>query len=548
MMGAMLLAPASLVQQKRIITQCMRQKRRYVLASIALFATGAVLNLAFMHVRVLDAYLSEDELVLAQTFDVPPGNTSIVEVDPEVEGTLYNVSEAASEKLPAAVAQPTQLPTIGSRPRTDDEREDELALAQTFDVPPGNTSIIEVDPEVEGTLYNVSEAASEKLLAAEAQPTQLPTIGSRTDDERSVSACLLIKDDNDILPEWIAYHYHSLGLRYLLVAVDPSSVTSPTPILDTWRANTDMHIVEWFDEDFMDAEFLRKGYHTPMHRIEGDASKSRWHEGYEDVDKVKADNLQIANHRYRQLTFLSACFRHMREHNRTWTIHVDTDEFIVVNPLLRNTTQRNVQMIKVGSVVTRSSILDVVRQFYRHRKLRRRFNYPCVTMPRLLFGSVEDASMGRITVSSNALYKFNASRFETLRWKLHTAYDDTERNAQPKVIVDVSTVPLSDQMFDKPFSIHRPSSKLCRKIDQLNFRHLQRYPITVNHYIGSWERYFFAKNDTRRSKRTYDMKAHVSDGFDDWITSWLPSFISVHGTAKATALLSDYTTGPTVVE
>jgi Glycosyl transferase family 2 len=487
-MGAMLLAPASLVQQKRILTQCMRQKRRYVLASIALFAAGAVLNLAFMHVRVLDAtiYLSEDELVLAQTFDVPPGNTSIVEGDPEIEGTGYNVSEAASEKLPAAVAQPTELPTIGSRPRTD--------------------------------------------------------------DERSVSACLLIKDDNDILPEWIAYHYHSLGLRYLLVAVDPSSVTSPTPILDTWRANTDMHIVEWFDEDFMDAEFLRKGYHTPMHRIEGDASKSRWHEGYEDVDKVKADNLQIANHRYRQLTFLSACFRHMREHNRTWTIHVDTDEFIVVNPLLRNTTQRNVQMIKVGSVVTRSSILDVVRQFYRHRKLRRRFNYPCVTMPRLLFGSVEDASMGRITVSSNALYKFNASRFETLRWKLHTAYDDTERNAQPKVIVDVSTVPLSDQMFDKPFSIHRPSSKLCRKIDQLNFRHLQRYPITVNHYIGSWERYFFAKNDTRRSKRTYDMKAHVSDGFDDWITSWLPSFISVHGTAKATALLSDYTTGPTVVE
>jgi hypothetical protein len=30
-------------------------------------------------------------------------------------------------------------------------------------------------------------------------------------------------DDLDILPEWIAYHYHALGLRHLVVAVDPET-------------------------------------------------------------------------------------------------------------------------------------------------------------------------------------------------------------------------------------------------------------------------------------------------------------------------------------
>jgi hypothetical protein len=37
----------------------------------------------------------------------------------------------------------------------------------------------------------------------------------------------LIKDDNDILNEWIAYRYHFLNLRHMIVAVDPISATSP---------------------------------------------------------------------------------------------------------------------------------------------------------------------------------------------------------------------------------------------------------------------------------------------------------------------------------
>eukprot|EP00535_Pseudo-nitzschia_heimii_P001226 CAMPEP_0197176734 /NCGR_PEP_ID=MMETSP1423-20130617/2556_1 /TAXON_ID=476441 /ORGANISM="Pseudo-nitzschia heimii, Strain UNC1101" /LENGTH=131 /DNA_ID=CAMNT_0042626143 /DNA_START=454 /DNA_END=846 /DNA_ORIENTATION=- len=33
--------------------------------------------------------------------------------------------------------------------------------------------------------------------------------------------CMLIKDDNDILDEWIGYHYHTMKMRKVVVAVDP---------------------------------------------------------------------------------------------------------------------------------------------------------------------------------------------------------------------------------------------------------------------------------------------------------------------------------------
>ena len=49
------------------------------------------------------------------------------------------------------------------------------------------------------------------------------------------SACLLVKDDNQLLPEWLAYHYTTMPLRRLIVGVDPLSLTRVEPILDKFR-------------------------------------------------------------------------------------------------------------------------------------------------------------------------------------------------------------------------------------------------------------------------------------------------------------------------
>jgi len=44
------------------------------------------------------------------------------------------------------------------------------------------------------------------------------------------SACLIIKDDNIILPEWMAYHYTILPLRRLIVGVDVMSYTGKSAL------------------------------------------------------------------------------------------------------------------------------------------------------------------------------------------------------------------------------------------------------------------------------------------------------------------------------
>ena len=352
-----------------------------------------------------------------------------------------------------------------------------------------------------------------------------------------LSACLLIKDDNEILNEWIAYHYHVLNMRHLLVAVDPSSLESPSRLLQRWERQTreigdPLLAVVWSDPDYMPQEFLKKGYHIPPRFLNGDAKTSKWHEGHEDHETVVADKLRINNHRFRQVTFLSSCFRYMRSQNRTWTVHIDTDEYVVVNPFLRKQTQRFRTLSVPDSPREASSVMKLLQGVVRNSRLRSQANYPCISMPRLLFGSVEDGSDPQRTVLGR-----KATELETLRWKYHTSFEDKERNAQPKVIVDVSAVPDEDEMFrPKPFSIHRPSKALCRRIDQLDFHKPEKFPLSVQHYLGSWERYY-ARNDTRRSKRVYEFKAEVSDGREDWIASWVDGFVQRMGQERAKALL-----------
>ena len=69
------------------------------------------------------------------------------------------------------------------------------------------------------------------------------------DGNRTFSTCLLVMDDNHHLVEWLAYHYHVLPLRYMIVVVDPRSTTSPSYLFNRWRRKG-MVIVEWEDKNF----------------------------------------------------------------------------------------------------------------------------------------------------------------------------------------------------------------------------------------------------------------------------------------------------------
>lgn len=358
---------------------------------------------------------------------------------------------------------------------------------------------------------------------------------------RHFSACLLIKDDNTLLNEWIAYHYHTLKLRFLVIAVDPHSVMSPRTILERWQNLTGLQVVQWSDQDYMPQSFLDKGYVIPLEKIDGNASNSKWHLGFEDANQVKLDKQRISNHRFRQLTFLPACYRHLRNLKKTWVLHIDTDEYLSVNPILRARGKNG--LVPVPKDLREPMVLFRFLLAIRYRpRLKTMSNFPCISLPRLLYGAhvttVDDATaaLGRRLVHDT----YNASKFETLHWKYHTLLNDRERNAMPKVIVDVSAVNETDEMFKrKAFSIHRPSKKLCRFVDQMDFAKIQSFPLMVNHYLGSWERYN-SRNDTRRSLHAYQAKAFVKDGRDDWISTWIDGFLDNMDAKVARQLLQDY--------
>jgi hypothetical protein len=324
-----------------------------------------------------------------------------------------------------------------------------------------------------------------------------------------------------------------------------------------WTNLTDLKATIWNDVDYMPRDFLRKGYHIAPELVDGNASASQWHEGYEDPAQVIADQTRVNNHRFRQITFVTACLKHVRTLGGSYTIHIDTDEYVVVNPILRQRYYRRLQQLleeqqnnyitstdenavfiarpsrpmplNITPVSEPNAILSILQQIESNKRRRKNANLPCLSMPRLLFGSEEDHPM----VQDLAMPR----QLETLRWKYHTAYDDVERNAQPKVIVDVSKVRQDDEMFrPKAFSIHRPSKRLCRRIDQLDMTMTPQYPLVVNHYVGTYERYM-GRNDTRRSQRRYEFKAHVKNGTDTWIQSWYQGFIRIHGVEMTNRLL-----------
>ena len=63
--------------------------------------------------------------------------------------------------------------------------------------------------------------------------------------DASFSACLLVMDENFRLQEWIAFAYFTLRLRYIVVTVDPRSKQLPTKVLDLFRSELNMTILEW---------------------------------------------------------------------------------------------------------------------------------------------------------------------------------------------------------------------------------------------------------------------------------------------------------------
>lgn len=351
------------------------------------------------------------------------------------------------------------------------------------------------------------------------------TMNHRKDDDLPVfSICLLTRDDLPILPEWIAYHYHSVNLRHLVVAVDPVSKTDPKPIFDEFRKylGTDkkgkdgLIIEQWSEEDFMPQYFVDGDYGKAPNFVggEGNPDAETWEEWYTRKKnfgkRKKRDQTMVNNHRYRQTRFLARCSEHLRDtysggstnNNNTTPVFMstlDSDEFMAVNPWIMS------ERLAVPKAVLRLEPGSVLRWLVDSNK-RQTDNYEattdddgsdiCTQVPRLLFGAVElssdtstpekiasDVAHGFVRTSEKRTKrtkgaknnsKINkgelaslkvlprrSNKMETLRWKFHAAPND-ERNFQQKVILDLHKIPGDDEIWgDHVHTVHRPSRTLC---------------------------------------------------------------------------------------
>lgn len=370
----------------------------------------------------------------------------------------------------------------------------------------------------------------------------IPPVTNSNDSyiEGSSAFCLLIKDDNDILPEWIAYHYHVFNMRRLIVAVDPTSKTSPLEVLEPWSKDLghfDLNFNLWSDNNYTPTHFHgpQKDYSkipftlTPNQVKFVESGKpvncsdifsrtilsTTWHgNATGKQEEVRHDILLMNLYTLRQRMFVSACSRQIKNEQQSnpsqpsWVVHTDTDEFLVPNPWItsymrsedngeeNNEYTRKDLLNLFPESATAGSLWILFKQFLEHKPSASRVGPSCVMIPRILFGSKEDDNYDNITTGN---VTWNHSKFQSLRWKYHVDYQHF--NHRPKALLDITQLHYDDEFFHKGLakSIHQPlqqwlgdgrpgcsdGMKSLPPDNDLKFFQ----PIAIHHILGSLERY-----------------------------------------------------------
>lgn len=281
----------------------------------------------------------------------------------------------------------------------------------------------------------------------------------KLDPGDAFAACILIKDDNHWLIEWLAYHYHTMPLRYLIVAIDPGSKTSPIPILKRWKERKLMTIGIWGDDMFMPKQIKAN-------------------------PKSFDNNTELMMHRVRQNNFYFKCMRTFRQRNREWLMLIDTDEYIVTNYAsgqYYNIT-RQIPITKPGNVL----------RFIKHHHQLTGQNHTCSYMPRYMFGIKESSNEMVQRHVGQRVTGMDGRDFMTQRFM----YRNPRRMHNGKNLINLFKLP-EIKMYT---SVHHVSS-YCPDPDKMRtVNHVKNSLVRIHHYLGTEEQYFF-RTDPRGGKK-----------------------------------------------
>lgn len=328
------------------------------------------------------------------------------------------------------------------------------------------------------------------------------------------SACLILKDDNHWLIEWMAYHYHVLPLRDMIVMVDPTSRSSPQPIFHRWEER--INVETWPDEAVIPKHIFRK-----------------FSEG-----NITASGL----HRQRQQFFYGQCLRALHRRNATWVLMTDTDEFVVPNPYYASESHKVAHSLRKSGVVRRILQLRI-----KSRKTKdRTFAPACLLLPRFQMTSQSPKDLS--IIQKGVPWGFSGKDFLTTRWLFHNGREiNTGHNLDGKNIINLENLKL-DQIPSKVNNVHFVLPDACPASDGRRFNHTDTW-VWIYHYLGSLEQFTFREdprdNIPRREKRNatlWNMSGRKGgDGVlrDDAIAirAWLVGFIESVGWFEARRLL-----------
>jgi hypothetical protein len=352
----------------------------------------------------------------------------------------------------------------------------------------------------------------------------------------------MIKEDNELLSEWLAYHYTVLPLRYIVIGSDVGNTQNPEHIMQRWSSvDTDLQYWVWNNA----SQFINR--HGPM-KVKG-----------QNKNVSKEDQTLQAHHAFvhRQKGFVTTCSEFLQTQGVRWTTYVDSDEFVVLNRLgvddqdliiqdkgpnsIRNESYqaRRDMDLNLDSTTTSPTVAEVLHKLRKSEYWNKSpGSAACYTLPRLLVGALENVTcpaqlaVNELVLANNNSYSYD--QMSTLRFVQHAKKGDFAASKYGKVVMDLSAIPQATVSGTVPRNIHRPYKSVCGPA-VTSFPNAVLY---LHHYIGTWERYS-SRTDGRRNRQEWEQRAYFDEGVscDKEMHTWLPRFIAHMGSRRAQFLL-----------
>jgi hypothetical protein len=370
-------------------------------------------------------------------------------------------------------------------------------------------------------VFNFTTGALPNPTAPNHQHTRSSTTSAAIvadDAPFNFSACLIVKDASQRLPEWLAYHYTVLPLRRLIVGVDPFSLTQPDLIVDAYQS-IGLQTTIWHERHYL----------PENQRVNTSANMT-------GMEKYRF-------YLRRQVAFYSQCTKQLKGEKKSWVILIDADEFLTYNYLddsdlnalprgccwnisqaernatregcSANTPEESQQCIKnhprqflppIGSA--NGTLAHTIAALFRKGIPDWYLRY-CIVAPRRNIKSLPSP------IPSSHQQPLNESKFATLHFRL---YDN--QYLLGKSILDVSRY----NAFR--LRVHNPHNVLRTRCMSSNTPEETESLFLVHHYPGFLE-YWLASG---KSREAFESINNFTPAGESWhMKGWLARFVELVG-------------------